>query len=232
MSLTVTETAVVARLRSLSVATMATLRQGLDISAVTVAAALRKYGYLTSFNHNSSFYVLADTPRFDSDGLWWHGDIGFSRHGTLQATLLALIEQAPAGCTVAELEKRLATPPGNLLSRLCSHGLVGRMSLGRCVVYLALDPARQAQQSACRSQLAAPPTPPDMPHLAPDLPPGTLIALLVQFLRSPTASPASLSKTLQARGIDITADHVRHVFDFYDIPQKKGPCLSLNWPSN
>jgi hypothetical protein len=211
---------------------MATLRQGLDVSAVTVASALRKYGYLTSFNHNSSFYVLADTPRFDSDGLWWHRHIGFSRHGTLQATLLALIEHAPAGCTVAELQRRLAVSPGNLLSQLCSRGLIGRMPLGRRAVYLALDPSRQAQQRACRDQLTAATIPADLPRPAPDLPPATLIDLLVQVLRTPTASPASLSRALQAQGIDITAAHVRHVFDFYDLKKKRGPWPSLSSSSN
>jgi hypothetical protein len=226
MSLTTSEAAVVARLRHLRVATMATLRNLLDISHMTVVRALRKHGYFTSFNHNSAFYVLADTPRFDSDGLWWHRDIGFSRHGTLQATLLALIERAPAGCTVAELQKRLAVSPGNLLSCLCACGRIGRLSLGRCAVYLALDPSRQAQQRACRHQQVAATTSGELPRPAPDLPPGTLVDLLVQVLRTPTASPASLSKTLQAPGIDITAADVRQIFDFYDLKKKRGL-----WPS-
>jgi hypothetical protein len=202
---------------------MPTLCQFLDLSAVTVARALRKHGYFTSFNHNSAFYVLADTPCFDGDGLWWYRDIGFSRHRTLQATLLALIERAPAGCTVAELKTRLTTPAGNLLSRLSAQGLIGRMSLGRCAVYLASDPRRQARQRACRDQLAAPAMAPQAPCQPPDLPPTTLLELLVQLLRTPTASPASLSLTLQARGLVITADQVRSVFDFYDLKKKRDP---------
>jgi hypothetical protein len=101
MALTTTEAAVVERLRSLKVATMTTLRSLLDLSHMTVVRALGKHGYFTSFNHNSSFYVLADTPGFDADGLWWYRDIGFSRHRTLQATLLALIDRAAAGCTAS-----------------------------------------------------------------------------------------------------------------------------------
>jgi hypothetical protein len=228
MALTASEAAVVERLRHLRVATMATLRNLLDISHMTVVRALRKHGYLTSFNHNSTFYVLADIPRFDGDGLWWYRDIGFSRHRTLQATLLALIERAPAGCTVGELELRLATPAGNLLSRLSAQGVIGRMPLGRCAVYLTADPHHQAQQRARRHQLAAPTMAPHSPCRLPDLPPTTLIELLVQLLRTPTASPASLSQTLQARGLTIAADQVRHVFDFYDLKKKRGPLPSLN----
>jgi hypothetical protein len=194
---------------------------------MTVVRALRKHGYFTSFNHNSAFYVLADTPRFDGDGLWWHRDIGFSRQRTLAATLLALIEGAPAGCTVAELETRLATPAGNLLSRLSAQGLIGRMFLGRCALYVAVDPPHQARQRACRDH-RAPPQGPRAPGLPPDLPSTTLIALLVQLLRAPTASPASLSQALQARGLATTADQVRSVFDFYDLPKKRGPSPSLS----
>jgi hypothetical protein len=226
MSLTASEAAVIERLRHLTVATMATLQDGLGVSHMTVVRALRKHGYFTSFNHNSAFYVLADIPRFDGDGLWQHSDIGFSRQRTLQATVLALVERASAGCTVVELQSRLATPVANLLSRLSAKGLIGRMSLGRCAVYLAADPSAQARQRACRGQLAAPATLPPSPCLPPDLLPTTLIELLVQLLRTPTASPASLSQTLQARGFDITADQVRQVFDFYDLQKKRG-----RWPS-
>ena len=226
MSFTASEAAVVERLRSLKVATMAVLRDLLDISHMTVVRALRKHGYFTSFNHNSAFYVLADTPRFDGDGLWWHRDIGFSRHRTLQATLLALIERAPAGCTVAELQTCLATPVGNLLSRLSARGLIGRMGLGRCAVYLAADPRQQTRQRACRDQQAAPLPSIPSPCLLPDLPVTTLVELLVQLLRTADASPASLSQTLQARGLTISADQVRSVIDFYGLQKKLGPWLS------
>jgi hypothetical protein len=223
MSLTTREAAVVERLRRLRVATMATLRNLLDLSHMTVVRALRKHGYFTSFNHNSAFYVLADTPRFDGDGLWWYRDIGFSRHRTLQATLLALIERAPAGCTVAQLQTRLTTPVANLLARLSALGLVGRMSVGRCAVYLAAAPHHQARQRACRDGQAAPASASGSSCLPLDLAPTTLIGLLVQLVRTPTASPASLSQTLQARGLDVTADQVRSVFDFYDLKKKSAP---------
>jgi hypothetical protein len=195
---------------------------------MTVFRALRKHGYFTSFNHNSSFYVLADTPRFDDDGLWWHGDVGFSRHRTFQATLLALVERAAAGCTVAEAEARLATPAGDLLSSLAARRLVGRMSVGRCAVYLAIDPLQQARQRASRDRLAAQAPPPCCPGPPDGLPSTTLIELLVLLLRAPTASPASLSQALQARGLPVTADQVRVAFDCYDLKKKVGrwPCLN------
>jgi hypothetical protein len=209
----------------LTVATLTTLCHLVGLSAVTVARSLRQAGYFTSFNHNSSFYVLADTPRFDADGLWWHGDVGFSRHRTLQATLLSLIGRAPAGCTVAELEQRLATPVGNLLSRLTTRGLIGRMTQGRCAVYLAADSHSQAQQRTRRDRMIAQASPPTAPSLPANLPSLALIELLVQLLHTPTASFASLSLTLQSRGLIINAEQIRSVFDFYDLKKRLAP-----WP--
>jgi hypothetical protein len=194
---------------------------------MTVIRALGKHGYFSSFNHNSAFYVLADTPRFDEDGLWWYHDVGFSLHRTLEATVLALVGRAAAGCTVAELQTRLASPVGSLLSRLSARGLAGRMSLGRRVVYLAAEPDQQARQRACRGQKATPPPPPaQSPCLPPDLPVTTVVELLVRLLRTPTASPASLSQALQARGLTISAAQVRSVIAFYGLEKKLAP-----WPS-
>jgi hypothetical protein len=219
------ETAVLAHLRCCTVATVADLYTALGVSRMTVFRALRQHGYFTSFNHNGAFYVLADTPRFDSDGLWWHGRVGFSRHRTLQATVLALIERSPSGCTVAELQQRLATPVANLLCRLAAQGLIGRLSLGRQTLYLAADPNGQARQCASREQLALSPSPAQPPGLPADLPSTALIELLVQLIRTPTASPASLAQTLQARGHRLDADTVRSVFDCYELKKK-----SARWP--
>jgi hypothetical protein len=225
MSLKTTAAAVVAQLRSLTVATMPCLCDAVGLSAVTVARALRQHGYFTSFNHHSAFYVLADTPRFDSDGLWWYDRVGFSRHRTLQATLLALIERSPSGCTVAELQQRLATPVANLLSRLASQRLIGRISLGRQALYLAADPHCQARQRAGREQSTLLPSASPPLCLPADLPSATLIELLVQLVRTPTASPAFLAQTLQARGHRLDADTVRSVFACYELKKK-----SARWP--
>jgi len=225
MHLTATETALVQQLRSSTIASGADLRRLLDVSRMTLFRALRKIGYFASFNHNSAFYVLADVPRFDSFGLWWHNAVGFSRYRTLQATVLALIDSSQAGCSVTELQSLLRTPVANLLSRLSRLDQLGQGMFGRSAVYFAAAPRLQAQQRACRDRLATPSPAPAPPSLPPNLPITTILDLLVQVLRTPTASAASLSQTLQGRGVPITADHVRLVFAFYDL-EKKG----TRWP--
>jgi hypothetical protein len=53
---------------------------------MTVFRRLREVGYRTSFTHRGQYYTLAERPEFDASGLWFHGDIGFSRSGTLKET--------------------------------------------------------------------------------------------------------------------------------------------------
>ena len=64
-------------------------------SRMTVFRRLREVGYRTSFTHRGQYYRLAELPEFDECGLWFHGDVGFSRSGTLKETIAVQVEQAP-----------------------------------------------------------------------------------------------------------------------------------------
>ena len=124
LPLTPREEAVIRQLRRRRVATMRTLRNRRGCSHMTGARAFKKTGYHNSFNANAAYDALPETVVFDADGLWFHRQIGFSRHGNRPQTLVALVERSPAGCTVAELEARLGTPVATLLSRLARHGRI------------------------------------------------------------------------------------------------------------
>jgi len=71
---------------------------------MSVFRRLREIGYLSSYTHTGSYYTLADIPEFDDFGLWRHQAIGFSRFGTLKATVARRAENADTGCTHAELD--------------------------------------------------------------------------------------------------------------------------------
>ncbi len=225
MQLTGKQSAVVDHLRRCRVATMNELVQSLDLSHMTVFRALKKYGYYTSFNHNAGFYTLQDTPCFDRRGLWFYDHIGFSRHGNLKQTLRALIEQSDAGCTVAELQHTLATQVGVVLSRLRAEQQLGQFSLGRQAVYLARSPQQQSQQMAARRRQREQQAPalPATPRKG--VPAGLkaleVIQLLIQMIRTPQASDASLARTLQNAEVPVTAEQVRRVRQFYGLGKKK-----------
>jgi hypothetical protein len=226
MELTRTEARVVNRLRSKRVDTMNDLCQQLHVSHMSVVRALKKYGYFTSINHNASYYTLHDIPCFDDDGLWSYRKICFSSHRTLDKTLVALVHSSAAGLSVAQLQQRLGTQVGNLLSRLCRQQELTRCFAGRQAIYLAVEPQRQQrqreqlelQQQAARSTTAE-------DTLGPSFPPRCDVVLvlevLIQIIKTPRADAAELAKAIRTRGLKINARQVQRVIDFYALQKKR-----------
>ena len=56
-------------------------------SRMSMFRRLSSLGYLSSYTHTGRFYTLVSIPAFDADGLWRYEGIGFSRDGTLKATV-------------------------------------------------------------------------------------------------------------------------------------------------
>jgi hypothetical protein len=224
MKLSEKEWSVVGRLRRKRMATMKTLRDELGVSHMTVVRALNKYGYLSSVNHNAAYYTLHDIPGFDQDGLWNYRKICFSKYRTLEKTLLALVQNASAGLTVAELEQRLNTKVGNLLSRLCRQNQLTRYFAGRQAVYLAVDSQQQQQQrnqrDLCREESRSAATGTNQPAFPPGCDVILVLEVLIQIIKRPKADAASLAKAVRARGIKINAVQVQRVLDFYALGKK------------
>jgi hypothetical protein len=223
MSLTPKETQVVGLLREVRVAAMGTLRTRLGISRITVLRALKKHGYYSSYNFNSSYFTLEETPRFDADGLWFHEQVGFSRHGTLGRTIRAMVERSPKGSTACELVERLRTRVHNQLSVLVRTKELGRFLLGHRAVYVSGDAEQAARQRGCREREVedARRASLDATRRARGVPEGldalTVIRVLVRWVETPDASVASVSRTLQPRGVAIDAEGVRRVMAFYGL---------------
>ena len=73
------------------------LAQTLGYALISVRRFLKQVGYFRSYTHNGKWYTLHDSPDFDRDGLWHYRGIGFSRHGSLTATIDHLVGHSPAG---------------------------------------------------------------------------------------------------------------------------------------
>ena len=218
MDLTTTQTQIVQQLQENRVAKWRRLAEQIGCSTKTVQRALAKVGYFTSINYNAGFVALKEVPRFDQLGLWTYQTVRFSEHGNLPQSLRRIVEQAPAGCTVQELEELVGTRVHNHVARLLREGKLGRFFQGRKVVYLAADPRRREAQQQVRRQAEPQQTP---MVLDMDLPTGldalTVIHVLVRLLETPEASVASVARTLQARKIAVHADQIRQILDFYGL---------------
>jgi hypothetical protein len=227
MPLTPHQAAVLDHFKHRPVATLAQLRSALGLSPMTVSRALKQHGYLSSFNHNARFYTLCQTPRFDANGLWFYRSIGFSRHRTLPKTLVALVDDAPAGATPEELARLLRTPVGNLLASLARQRQLARRRLGRRVVYLTAEPQRQQQQWQQRqlptSAQTAPPSLPD------GVPVSLALPVLAELIRSPGSSAEQLARTLQSAGLPLRPQQTQDVVDYFQLEKKEARC---RWQSS
>jgi hypothetical protein len=131
--------------------TMPEMKAALGTQAdATVFRKLNTVSYQTSYSHRGGFYTLTSIPRFDPHGLWCCRGAWFSRHGTLLDTATTLVELAPAGYLVGELEGLLQVPAKDALRQLVQAGRLYRESHHGLYLYLARDRSRRQEQWAAR----------------------------------------------------------------------------------
>jgi hypothetical protein len=215
-------------LRRKPIATLAQLSRALGSSTRTVLRALKRVGYLTSYSHAGRYYTLTRLPKFDATGLWFQGQIRFSKHRTLRATVVVLVKQSPAGQTHEELEALLRLRVHDTLRSLVADKALARERITDVYVYLHPDGEVASAQIARRRALAAPPVPlpPSLP--APlDLP--HVIDVLVAIIHAPKDDAQAITARLGARGLTLTADQVDAVFRAYGLEKKTARSRSRRW---
>jgi hypothetical protein len=146
------------RLQRHKIATLAELKHALGTNvALTVLRKLKELDYLTSYSHRGRYYTLRNIARFDTEGLWSHGEVWFSRHGTLLATAQHFIERAPQGYFAEELACALHVQVHDALRQLVVRRQIARQSLSGLYLYTSTDAAtRQRQLLNRRSRQALP----------------------------------------------------------------------------
>jgi hypothetical protein len=191
-------------------------------SRMSVFRRLKLMGYLTSFTDAGRYYTLGDIPAFDSWGLWFYQEIGFSRAGTLKATVVDIVHSSNAGMTPKELlhllKIRIPNTLHNALHGLVQSGQIGRhRSEGLCL-YTHVDPDKgQMQREARRIQRER------GVQLAEALPIETTIAVLVEALKAGQVfvPPSEIAGRLGVRGLPVTVDQVNRIFSEYGIEAEK-----------
>ena len=212
MALTVPQ--LLRRWRHKKVFTLAELLQSLQTSIRTVRRRLKTWQALASFNCNSRFYTLPDVPQFDEQGLWFHRAIGFSRHGHLPQTIAALVQRSPAGLTAAELGQQLRLDPRSFLWQFHQHPALQRQKYAGHYVYFAATPEVRTRQQTGRSAA----------RIQPRLPVAEqAIAILVQAIQHPEASPQQLCHRLLSAYPQLTPAAIAALFAQHGLTQKKTP---------
>jgi hypothetical protein len=200
--------------RRRKVLTLPQLMAQLHLSVRTARRRLKLWAALASFNHNSRFYTLPGLPQFDEQGLWFHRDIGFSRHGHLPQTIVALVRQSPGGLTAAQLGQSLRLDPRSFLWQFHQHPQLHREKYEGHYVYFAADPSVAASQRALRRAALAPALLPSAEEA---------IAVLVQAIQHPERSPEQLATHLHTSYPHLSPQAIVALFAHHRLTVKKTP---------
>lgn len=138
-------------LRRHRIADLPALKQALGTPAdLTVFRKLQPLGYLSSYTHRGRFYTLRELARFDTDGLWSHQAVWFSRHGTLVHTLEAWVTGSSQGWFADALADRLHVDVQDALHDLVRQGRLRRVDIAGRFLYTSADARHSKDQRRAR----------------------------------------------------------------------------------
>lgn len=197
---------------------LAELATALDCALITVRRLLKEVGYFRSYTHNGKWYTLATTPRFDRDGIWRHRQIGFSKQGSLTATIRHLIGRSPAGLSARELGEKLQHPCHAVLSIMHKAGEIDRIKIGGEFRYLSTKERtnrRQRAQVLVEQRSEEPPSP---------LSAQAAVFVLVEYINNPELSFEQIACNLkQHKQITVAQESIRGFFKEQGV--KKTPAI-------
>ena len=191
-------------------------------SRMSVFRRLKPLGYLSSFTDAGRYYTLPDIPKFDPLGLWFYQEVGFSRVGTLKATVIDLVNFSEAGMTPTEalnlLRLRVPNSLHNTLSGLIKDKHLKRNRLQGLALYTSIDSDIAEKQIATRrKKIRSRSLFPTIVSIE------TTIAVLVEALRAGKVLTAAstVAARLSAQGVVITVDQVEQIFSQYSLKAGK-----------
>ncbi len=166
-------------LRTKTIATMAQIMAALGTATErTVFRKLAQLHCRASYSHRGRFYVLDESPRYDSLGLWSHRSVWFSARGTLVDTAAALVDASSVGYFVDELDGALHVATKDCLRQLVARERLAREQVMGRLLYCSVDAGRRRAQRAARQARMGTPTALAAAGSAPDQLKATIILFL------------------------------------------------------
>ena len=185
---------------------LADLAKALDCALITVRRLLKEVGYFRSYTHNGKWYTGATTPRFDRDGIWRHKGIGFSKQGSLTATIRHLIERSPAGLLAREIGDKLQHPCHAVLSILHKAGEIDRIKIGGEFRYISTKERTNRRQRAEVLLEQKPESPAPLSAQA-------AVFVLVEYINNPELSFEQIACNVEKhRQITVAQESIRCFF--------------------
>lgn len=186
-------------------------------SRMTVFRRLSGVEYLCSYTHAGRYYTLFDIARFDSDGIWFYDDIGFSQNGSLKNTVTYLVDNGDGGKFHSDLQRQLRVRVHNVLLDLVRSKQIKRTKFEGQFLYLSSDKARSTKQIEQRDKLSK-----QLRRIPVFITEPMVIEVLAEVIRQSKKHPRAdqVASALAIRGLPIAEKDVMTVFDHYDIEKK------------
>ena len=186
-------------------------------SRMTVFRRLSGIEYLCSYTHAGRYYTLLDIARFDSDGIWFYDDIGFSQNGSLKKTVAYLVDNGEGGKFHSDLERQLRVRVHNVLLDLVRSKQIKRTKFEGRFLYLSSDKARSTRQIEQRNKLSM-----QLRRIPDFITQPIVIEILAEVIRQSKRHPRAgqVASALAIRGLPIAENDVMAVFEQYDIEKK------------
>jgi len=186
-------------------------------SRMTVFRRLSGVEYLCSYTHTGRYYTLFDIARFDSDGIWFYDDIGFSQNGSLKNTVTYLVDNGDGGKFHSDLQRQLRVRVHNVLLDLVRSKQIKRTKFEGQFLYLSSDKARSTKQIEQRDKLSK-----QLRRIPVFITESIVIEILAEVIRQSKRHPRAdqVALALAIRGLPIAEKDVMTVFDHYDIEKK------------
>lgn len=195
--------------------TVSELCRHLQRARSTLFKDLQNVSTIASYTHAGKHHALASSAKFDTTGLWFYGQIGFSQCGTLRATVVQLVLSSNIGHTHKELTNILRIKTHDTLKSLVASEQISRQKMpNNLYVYLHCDNKKAIQQYNTRLSI-------NTESLKNIRPPSQWICIeiLAETIRCQDVGVDAdiVYEHLSRRGIGIEKTMVENVFAYYQI---------------
>lgn len=189
-------------------------------SPITLRRDLKTLKALSSYTHGGSFVTLADIPKYDTNGLWFCRQIGFSKYGTSLDTIIGLIEQSKTGYSRDELEEILRIKISQQIQTLLLREVLHRVKLGNRYLYLPeVIMKNRRERLRVIGDIQA------EEHFEKEVKKTDLIALLKAVLieKKVGIEIENVKRIAQKYALQIPLQRIQRLLSSHALPEKKSP---------
>ena len=201
------------------IATIPEIKAIAPTSSSTIRRALKREGYVSSCNNQSSFYALKNELKFNKYGICIVRNVMFCEEGSLRKQIFNAVENSEAGFTSKEIVEIYGKSARNILCQLNVKGKVQRKSIFETHYYFSINATRRDEQTVGRNIIIDGERA-EIEKMKQD----TILFVMGQLLKNLSISSKGIQNRLRKIGISISVREVERIMNDYELNgiKKKG----------